>query len=75
MTEFGTEPTFRAYPQVLRHRKWWVGRHEVTRQASREYGYSYTHKPYQYDYEPNHAWTTQAVHPNGNGMVPDRSQR
>ena len=25
MTEFGTEPTFRAYLQILRHRKWWVG--------------------------------------------------
>ena len=24
MTEFGTEPTFRAYLQILRHRKWWV---------------------------------------------------
>jgi succinoglycan biosynthesis transport protein ExoP len=24
MTEFGTEPTSRAYLQVLRHRKWWV---------------------------------------------------
>jgi capsular exopolysaccharide synthesis family protein len=23
-TEFGTEPTFRAYLQILRHRKWWV---------------------------------------------------
>jgi capsular exopolysaccharide synthesis family protein len=25
MTEFGTEPSFRTYLQVLRHRKWWVG--------------------------------------------------
>ncbi len=25
MTEFGTEPTFRTYLQVLRRRKWWVG--------------------------------------------------
>src|ERR1700730_6539297 len=25
MTEFGTEPTFRAYLQILRHRKGWVG--------------------------------------------------
>src|SRR5579862_5325486 len=25
MTEFGTEPTFRAYLQILRRRKWWVG--------------------------------------------------
>ena len=25
MTEFGTEPTFRAYLQILRHRKWWAG--------------------------------------------------
>jgi capsular exopolysaccharide synthesis family protein len=25
MTEFGSEPTFRAYLQILRHRKWWVG--------------------------------------------------
>ena len=25
MTEFGTEPSFRAYLQILRHRKWWVG--------------------------------------------------
>ena len=24
MTEFGTEPTFRAYLQILRQRKWWV---------------------------------------------------
>jgi capsular exopolysaccharide synthesis family protein len=25
MTESGTEPTFRAYLQILRQRKWWVG--------------------------------------------------
>ena len=25
MTEFGTEPSFRAYLQILRRRKWWVG--------------------------------------------------
>jgi polysaccharide biosynthesis transport protein len=25
MTEFGTEPTFRTYLQILRRRKWWVG--------------------------------------------------
>ena len=25
MTEFGTEPTFRTYSQILRRRKWWVG--------------------------------------------------
>lgn len=25
MTEFGTVPSFRAYLQILRHRKWWVG--------------------------------------------------
>ncbi len=25
MAEFGTEPTFRAYLQILRRRKWWVG--------------------------------------------------
>src|SRR5260370_5456851 len=25
MTEFGKEPSFRAYLQILRHRKWWVG--------------------------------------------------
>ena len=25
MTEFGTEPTFRAYLGILRQRKWWVG--------------------------------------------------
>src|SRR5260370_19470142 len=25
MTDFGTEPTFRAYLQILRQRKWWVG--------------------------------------------------
>jgi succinoglycan biosynthesis transport protein ExoP len=25
MAEFGTEPSFRAYLQILRHRKWWVG--------------------------------------------------
>ena len=25
MTQFGTEPSFRAYLQILRHRKWWVG--------------------------------------------------
>ena len=25
MTEFGSEPTFRAYLQILRQRKWWVG--------------------------------------------------
>jgi hypothetical protein len=25
MTEFDTEPTFRVYLQVLRHRKGWVG--------------------------------------------------
>src|SRR5260370_17682813 len=25
MTEFGTEPTFRAYLHILRDRKWWVG--------------------------------------------------
>jgi capsular exopolysaccharide synthesis family protein len=24
MTELGTEPSFRAYLQILRHRKWWV---------------------------------------------------
>jgi len=24
MTDFGTEPSFRAYLQILRHRKWWV---------------------------------------------------
>jgi len=24
MTQFGTEPSFRAYLQILRHRKWWV---------------------------------------------------
>ncbi len=25
MTEFGTEPSFRSYLQILRRRKWWVG--------------------------------------------------
>jgi succinoglycan biosynthesis transport protein ExoP len=25
MAQFGTEPSFRAYLQVLHHRKWWVG--------------------------------------------------
>ena len=25
MTEFGTEPSFRTYLQILRQRKWWVG--------------------------------------------------
>src|SRR5260370_3698150 len=25
MTDFGSEPTFRAYLQILRQRKWWVG--------------------------------------------------
>jgi succinoglycan biosynthesis transport protein ExoP len=25
MTDFGTEPTFRSYLQILRRRKWWVG--------------------------------------------------
>jgi capsular exopolysaccharide synthesis family protein len=25
MTQSGTEPSFRAYLQILRHRKWWVG--------------------------------------------------
>jgi capsular exopolysaccharide synthesis family protein len=25
MTQFGTEPSFSAYLQILRHRKWWVG--------------------------------------------------
>jgi len=25
MTEFGTEPSFHAYVQILRRRKWWVG--------------------------------------------------
>ena len=25
MTEFGTEPSFRAYLQILRRRKWWIG--------------------------------------------------
>ncbi len=25
MTEFGSEPTFRAYLQILRQRKWWAG--------------------------------------------------
>jgi capsular exopolysaccharide synthesis family protein len=25
MTEFGSEPTFRTYLQILRRRKWWVG--------------------------------------------------
>ena len=25
MTEFGTEPSFRAYLHILRRRKWWVG--------------------------------------------------
>ena len=24
MTEFGSEPTFRSYLQILRRRKWWV---------------------------------------------------
>src|SRR5579863_8013233 len=24
MTEFGTEPSFRSYLQILRRRKWWV---------------------------------------------------
>jgi polysaccharide biosynthesis transport protein len=25
MSQFGTEPSFRTYLQILRHRKWWVG--------------------------------------------------
>src|ERR1700733_15090227 len=25
MTQFGTEPSFHAYLQILRHRRWWVG--------------------------------------------------
>jgi tyrosine-protein kinase len=25
MTQFGTEPSFRTYLQILRHRRWWVG--------------------------------------------------
>jgi polysaccharide biosynthesis transport protein len=25
MTEFGTEPSFRSYLQILRRRKWWIG--------------------------------------------------
>src|ERR1017187_3822072 len=25
MTQFGTEPSFRAYLQILRGRKWWIG--------------------------------------------------
>src|ERR1035441_5728122 len=29
MTQFGTEPSFRAYLQILRGRKWWIGSRTV----------------------------------------------
>jgi polysaccharide biosynthesis transport protein len=46
MTEFGTEPTFRAYLQILRHRKWWVGSIAVLGLAA-SLAFSFTaHKQY-----------------------------
>jgi len=50
---------------------------KVTRQTGRNYGYSYTYKPYQYSYKPSHAGTatiTQAGHLNGNSKAQDRNQ-
>ena len=49
---------------------------KVTRHTGRNYGYSYTYKPYQYSYKPNHAGTppmTEGEHLNGSSKVQDRS--
>jgi len=51
---------------------------KVTRQTGRNYGYSYTYKPYQYDYKPSHAGTASMApggHPNGSSMAQDRNSR
>ncbi len=50
---------------------------KVTRQTGRNYGYSYTYKPYQYTYKPSHAGTaamTETSHLNGNSKVQDHNQ-